>query len=85
MAREAEAFFKRLAFLLAEKRKSVTLLLWDAYAVNSFAPLRSAIPCVRGSRRMKREDYKTDSLVEATAACRLFYETFLSCSSTFIL
>ena len=74
MAREAEAFYQRLAFLLAEKRRecSSVVMGWLRCKL-SFALLRSAIMCVRGTKRMKRQDCETDSLVEATAACRLFY------------
>ena len=74
MAREVEAFYRRLAFLLAEKRKECysVVMGWIRCKL-SLALLRSAIMCVRGTRKMKREDCETDSLVEATAACRLFY------------
>ena len=74
MAREAEAFHRGLEFLLAEKKKErYSVVMEWLRSKLSFALLRSAIMCVGGTRRMKREYCETYSLVEATAACRLFY------------
>ena len=73
MAREAEAFYRRLAPLSAEKRKECySVVMGWLRCKLSFALLRSAIMCVRGTRRMKREDCETDFLVEATAVAGCF-------------
>ena len=72
MAREAEAFYKRLAFLLAEKRKECySVVMGWLRCKLSFVLLRSAIMCVHSTRKQKLEDHDTDFLVEVIAACRL--------------
>ena len=71
LAREATAFYKRLASLLSEKREesySVTMG-WLRCAL-SFSLLRSSILCVRGTRRAK-SFCPPDSIVEAAVSGRL--------------
>ena len=73
MAREATFFYKRLASLLAEKRsEEYSVMMGWLQCTLSFSLLRSAIMCVRGTRKTNtRLDSCSDCVAEATAASRL--------------
>ena len=73
MAREATVFYKRFVSLLAEKRnENYPVVMGWLRCTLSFSLLRSAIMCVRGTKRDNtRVDSGSDCVAEATAASRL--------------
>ena len=71
LAREATAFYKRLANLLSEKREeSYSVTMGWLHCTLSFSLLRSSILCVCGTRRAK-SFCPPDSIVEAAVSGRL--------------
>ena len=79
MARKATVFYKRLPSLLAEKRsEEYSVMMGWLQCTLPFSLLRSAIMCVRGTRKTNtRVDSCSDCVAEATAASRLLVYLFI--------
>ena len=85
MAREAEAFYRRLAFLLAEKRKECySVVMGWLRCKLSFALLRSAIMFYRDTRKMKEKTVRLTLWWKPQLLARCQH-SFLVHVSTFIL
>ena len=68
MGREVATFYKRLADMIAGKQQKPysTVMCWLRWRL-SFATLRSAIMCVRGSRSSRHRQIRVPDITFATA------------------